>query len=830
MAARAHSSFGKLSRGMVGASLLALSIAGAMPAMAQDAAPAEDASATGGLDEIIVQARKVDENLQDVPVAVTVLSGQELETKGVVRFQDIAAFTPGLYMRSGSNSPAGITVSLRGQFQNDTLVTLDPSVGTYVDGVYWARAYGLNTTLLDVSSVQVLKGPQGTLFGRNTTGGAILINSNDPVIGEFSGKLSASYGRFNEFEPTAVVNIPLGSKFAIRLAGKRFVRDGYTTNSVPTTAASVVEATNPAVAQAPRTGNLNGIKIDDRDRWQGRAKLLFQATDNFSILLSGEYFKMDEVAPSRNFVYQTRTFAGANSTFNTSGTGALYVGLLNGGPAPTTPANAATTTNLGLTVLAAEAARLANGGRITANNEVPYVYAKTQTYNATAALDTFFGQAKLILSYRKINSYASIDLDGTAYQVHFTESQQAVTQKSAELQFTGKAFNDALDFAAGGFAFHESGFDQSISITVPILNPVTSHFWGNIDNDSIGAYTQATYHVTDQISLTGGVRYSVDDKGLETRNNNFNRTTQTTTCSVIAGVPAVVGAELVAAPQCAFKRRDDFSGWSYTAGIDWKPTEDILLYAKTAKGFRSGGQNLRAPSTAFFIPFQPETAYSYEIGFKGEFFDRRLRVNLAAYTSDVKNIQRSTLIAQPGSNTGASATVLGNAGKARFRGVEAEITALIADGFTLSASGSLIDPKYIKYSDLTGDRRFERFSGVFKQQFSLGADYSTELGSSARINLHADYAWRSKVPLDTYNYAPNPENAAIIAATTGPSLGLLGARASVEFLERFEIGVFARNITNEREYVQNQLVAPIGYISATYNEPRTYGVTGSVKF
>ena len=802
-------------------------LAFAAPAAAQTAEPtAVDAAAedttTTGLAEIIVQARKVDEDLQDVPVAVTVLTGQDLENRSVVRLQDIAAFTPGLYMRSGSNSPAALNIALRGQFQNDVLITLDPSVGTYVDGVYWARAYGLNTTFLDVSSVQVLKGPQGTLFGRNTTGGAILINSNDPELDVFSGKISGSYGRFNEYEPTAVVNIPVGDKVAIRLAGKRFARDGYTTNSVPATAASAVAVNNPVVAQAPRTGNLNGIKMDDRDRWQARGKILFQATDNFSVLLSGEYFRADEVAPSRNLVYATRTYVGPNSTFNTANTGALFTGLINGA----TPATAGAT---GLGILNAEIARLANGGRITANNEVPYVFAETQTYNATGRLDTGWGEAKLILSYRKIDTYAGFDLDGSAFPIHFTESQQEVDQKSAELQFTGQALNDNLDFAVGAFAFHEGGFDQSISITVPTLNPLTSHFWGKIDNDSIGMYTQNTYHFTDQLALTGGVRYSVDDKGLETRNNNFNRLTSTTTCSVVAGVPAVVGTEIVAAPQCAFKRRDSFSGWSYTAGLDYKPTEDILVYIKTAKGFRSGGQNLRAPSVAFFLPFKPETAYSYEVGFKGEFLDRRLRINLAAYTSDVKNIQRSTLIAQPG-GTGTTATVLGNAGKARFRGVEADITALVAEGLTLSASGSLIDPKYIKYADLTGDRSFERFSGVFKKQYTLGADYTRPIGDSSRINLHVDYSWRGKVPLDIYNYTPNPENDAIVRATTGPALGLLNARASVAFLDRFEVGLFARNITKEREFVQNQLVAPVGYISATYNEPRTYGVTASVEF
>lgn len=812
-------------RMLTAVSLTAIALSSA-PAFAQTTPPPPAENETVGLEDIIVQARKVNENLQDVPVAVTAFTGEGLEAQGVIRVQDIANFTPGLYIRSGSNSPAGITVALRGQFQNDTLATLDPSVGTYVDGVYWARAYGLNTTLLDISSVQVLKGPQGTLFGRNTTGGAMLINSNDPRLGEFSGKLSATYGRFNEFEPTAVVNIPIGDKVAIRLAGKRFSRDGYTTNSVPANTASAVTAVTTAVARRPVGGNLDGLKLDNRDRWQARGKLLIQPTDNLSLLFSGEYFKMDEAAPSRNLVYTTRAFSGANSTYNTAATSGTFVGILNGNP----PASA---TAPGLAILATEAARLAAGGRITANNEIPYVYAKTQTYNFTGALDTSFGQAKLIASYRKVSANAGFDLDGSAYPIHFTESQQELKQQSAELQLTGKMFGDAVDFAAGAFVFHESGFDQSISITVPVLNPVTSHFWGYIDNDSIGMYGQATWHLNDKLSFTGGLRYSVDDKGLETRSNNFNRTSGLTTCAVVAGVPAFSAGEIVDPVQCAFKRRDSFGGWSYTASVDYKLNDDILVYAKTAKGFRSGGQNLRAPNTAAFIPFAPEVAYSYEVGFKGEFLDNRVRLNVAAYTSDVNDIQRSTLVSVPPvppATVPGTATLLGNAGKARIRGLEAELTAVLFEGFTVQASGALVDPKYVRYSDLTGDRSFERFSGVFKKQYSLAADYTTPVGSRARVNLHVDYSWRSKVPLDIYNYAPNPDNNAIIAATTGPALGLLGARASVEFLDRFEIGVFARNITNEREYVQNQLVAPVGYISATYNEPRTYGVTASVEF
>jgi iron complex outermembrane recepter protein len=260
---------------------------------------------------------------------------------------------------------------------------------------------------------------------------------------------------------------------------------------------------------------------------------------------------------------------------------------------------------------------------------------------------------------------------------------------------------------------------------------------------------------------------------------------------------------------------------------------------KTSKGFRSGGQNLRAPSAATFLPFDPEVAYAYEVGFKGEFLDRRLRVNLAAYQTDVNDIQRTTLISTGG---GGTATILGNAGKARIRGAEAEVTALLFEGFRLTATGALVRPKYIRFtavdpiSGTVFDRSTERFGAVAEEQFSIAADYDTDLTEDLRIRLHADYAWRGKVATDPYNYpiltggAANPVNQLILDATTAPSLGLLGARATLEFGDAYELSVFGRNLTNERKLVTALAVLPLGYANSTRQEPRTYGVTATVKF
>ncbi|MET0375581.1 MAG: TonB-dependent receptor, partial [Rhizorhabdus sp.] len=669
----------------------------------------------GGLEVITVTARKVAENLQSVPVAVTAFSGTDLANQNIQRVQDIGNFTPGAQIRQGPQGSNTLILAVRGQIQTDQVATLDPSVGVYVDGIYWARAYGLNGDFVDISNVQVLKGPQGTLFGRNTTGGALLINSNDPKLGELSGRASVTYGRFDEFETVGVLNVPLGDKLALRLAASRTTRDGYTTNVLPPSfivnglpagsplngttfnypaTGTILAANDPIVARTPFTGSPYGLKFDNRHRLTARGKLLFQATDNLSFLASAEYFRSNE-RPSRVFINSPTPYTaslGANPNNNIASTGALFVGTTNGGPAPINAANVATDVALGLAILNSERAFLSANPQFSSNNEVNYSYAKTQTYNFITTLDTDFGAMKLFTNYRKVKSHSGFDLDGSSLALAFTENQQNLKQMSGELQITGKAFDTSVDFAGGAFVFHEEGSDRSISITIPTLNIQTSQAWSRVDNDSMGLYGQATWHVTDSLSFTGGLRYSVDDKGIDLRNNNFNRGTGATTCTVATngrllnilanGTTEVASFNIpreINPVQCQIRRRDSFSGWSYTAGLDYKPTEDILLYVKTSKGFRSGGQNLRTGSPLGFRPFDPEVAYAYEVGFKGEFLDRRLRVNLAAYTTDVKDIQRSTLVAVP--NSLNVATFLGNAGKARFRGLEAEITALLFEGF-----------------------------------------------------------------------------------------------------------------------------------------------------
>lgn len=759
-----------------------------------------------GLETIIVTARKVAENQQDVPVAVTVQTGEALEKQNAVRIQDIARLSPGLVLAPSTSQPSGLVLTVRGQVQTDVLATLDPSVGTYVDGVYWARAHGLNADLLDVQNAQVLRGPQGTLFGRNTTGGALLIQTNDPSYDGISGRLSATYGRFEERTGTAVLNVPLiADKVAVRGAFTINKRDGIFTNT------------------------LTGSKLGDRDSYAGRVKLLVNPTSNLSLLFSAEFFHTDTLSPPFQLKYVS-----PSSPANTEA-------ALEANPANAvllaTPAGRAQLTATGQSIFTNYINSVAGSDNVALNSD-PVNFAKTQTYSGTATLDTFFGAIKLIGGYRKVEAHNNYDLDGSPVQLVETAALEDLHSYSGELQITGTAFGDAVDFASGLFIFSESGRDQSITTSLPVVSRVSgggvlrkSFFAGDITTRSMGMYAQGTLHVSDQFSVVGGLRYSVEDKNLVSFNQTLNADTNVPVACQITGAGGPV------LPDCRIEARDSFSGISYTVGLNYQLAEDVLVYAKLSKGFRSGGQQLRAtgPVELSFVPFRPEVAKEIEVGLKSEFFDRRLRFNLAAYYNKVSDIQRTTINVNP--QTLTSATVLSNAGKARFMGGEAELTALLFDGFTLSGTLALTDPKYLVYSDPAGDRRDELFQQVTKSTFSLAAAYERDLGA-ANLNANLAYAWQGKTPLYavrsllTGNAAADEVTLAIIAATERKAGGELNGRLAVSIMDdALELAVFGRNILNRRTpNVGLVFGAPLNVATTRRNDPATYGVSLTYRF
>ncbi|MGH6652223.1 MAG: TonB-dependent receptor [Sphingopyxis sp.] len=793
-----------------------LLVAVSMAAMALSSASAFAQGTTLAVDEteydddaiVVIGVTKQDANIQDTPIAITAFSGEKLTEQGINKVDEIATFTPGFNIRGAGNNPTALTLSMRGQIQNDNIATLEPSVGTYLDELYIARAYGLNTELVDVESVQVLKGPQGTLFGRNTSAGAVLIQTANPRYGEVSGKVSATYGRFDERTGQAVLNLGLSDELAIRGALYYQKRDGY------------------------KTDVDSGRKYEGRETWNGRVKLGWKPTDTFELILSGEWYDTFIDGPARqNLFFNAPPNFGAAKPI-VDGIAATDRAQFDGNPnrVSITPPTA---------VRGADPRGIFNDTR-------------TQTYAAKFILDTSFGQVRWINGYRGIQSENLVDLDGSSFAGHFTEGTQDLKQYSSELQVTGTGFDDRLNFAAGLTYFKETGFDQSRSnlfgatfTAGPTVPPQFvgatnwSNFSGSLDNNSYGMYTQLNFKLTDALRITGGLRYSIDDKGVTTQSGDVaNNTDVFVRCSPFA-----------TAIPCLRTNKEDFTNLSYTFGVDYDVTEDVLLYAKHSKGYRSGALQLRTLTLADSIPSQPEIVYEQEVGIKTTFLDGRAHFNIAGYHNVVKGAQRSPVLAP----NGQSQTVIENADTETWGG-EFDAAFEVTDGFTVFANGALTDPKYTRYEGkgVSGafgsqvivpvDKSDYAFVGIVKKQFSVGANLKKDLGSVG-LDANVVYAWQGKMPqleAPTSLYTSTgigglgltPAQAAQVAAVKNSgSLGILNARVALSFgpEKNFELALWGKNLTNDQEQQYTLLLSNI-YIGTSYNEPRSYGVTGTFKF
>lgn len=780
-------------------------------ALSSTAAFAQDPAAETKYDDeaiVVIGITKQDANIQDTPIAITAFSGEKLEAQGINKVDEIATFTPGFNIRGAGNNPTALTLSMRGQIQNDSIATLEPSVGTYLDELYIARAYGLNVELVDVESVQVLKGPQGTLFGRNTSAGAVLIQTANPRYDEISGKVSAAYGRFDERTGQATLNLGLSDNFAIRGALYYQKRDGFKTD-VDT-----------------------GRKYEGRETWNGRVKVGWKPTETFEVILSGEWYDTFIDGPARqNLFFNAPPNFGAAKPI-VDGIAAADRAQFDGNPnrVSITPPSA---------VPGADPRGIFNDTR-------------TQTYIAKFILDTDFGQVRWINGYRGVQSENLVDLDGSSFAGHFTEGRQDLKQYSSELQLTGTAFDDRLNFATGLTYFRETGFDQSRSnlfgatfTAGPTVPPQFvgatnwSNFSGNLNNNSFGMYGQLNYKLTEALRVTGGLRYSIDDKGVTTQSGDVaNNTDVFVRCSPFA-----------TAIPCLRTNKETFKNLSYTAGVDYDISDDIMIYAKHSKGYRSGALQLRTLTLADSIPSQPELVYEQEVGIKTKFLDGRGSFNIAGYHNVVKGAQRSPVLAP----NGLSQTVIENADTKTW-GVEADASFELTDGFTVFASGALTDPKYTRYEGkgVSGafgsqvivpvDKSDYAFVGIVKKQFSVGANLKKDLGNLG-LDANIVYAWQGKmpqieIPVALYTSTGigglglTPAQAAQVAAVKDSgSLGILNARVALSFgpERNFELALWGKNLTGDQEQQYTLLLSNI-YIGTSYNEPRSYGVTGTFKF
>jgi iron complex outermembrane receptor protein len=767
----------------------------------------------GGLEEIVVTARKTAEDIQRVPVSVTALSAYALTQNNARNLADISGTVPGLQMATGSNSPIDyLDITIRGQSQQNALATVDPAVSVYVDGMVWSRAYGLNTNLLDVKDIQVLRGPQGTLFGRNTTGGAVLIETNDPDLQNYSGEVDASYGNYNYWQGEGYVNIPVvQDQLAVRAAFSRTGQDGY----------------EPLVGDpSQKDGSQNNLNA--------RLKLLWQPTNDLTVSLSAAYYFADFNMPAFNLAY-----------LPTNSYGQLEIGIENLGAAGCF-ANVAGCYSYGESVAQSDIQKYAHS--YTAASLIPNSQKeKTQTYEATIVDQTALGQFKLIAGYRRVDDDSINNYGGAPYVFAYFNAFQHLYQWSTEATLSGKALDDRLTYTTGLFYFNESGLDGSLFLPfADVFGGIIPQYLGHIGNRSVGIYGQMSYALTDKLHLTEGLRWSQDMKSVTVYNGTWTGGSIYEAGGLfIDNTPGGIGSSI----------KTTNGNVSYLLDLDYELTPDQMLYAKTEQGYRGGGANLRevltGTATTYPNTFKPEQSTEYELGYKSEWWDHRLRFNIDGYFTIVRNMQR-TFIVPPVPPSTTAVTFEGNAQQADFAGGEMELDAKVWEennqDLTLTFNASNTNPWWVSYSNpFTGfDQSHEKFDNIAKYLFSLGGTYNHEFGFGV-FSFHANYNWDSGyalqlnswyyngagVPTDASGNGPYPtvaDAAGPVAAMHKPADGYLNLYSSLTFDDdRYEVAVWGKNVTGTHPQVASSTIGGF-FTSIALRPPAMFGLTGTVHF
>lgn len=707
------------------ASILMASVAVASSAQAQ-----ERASEDQGLQEIIVTAQKRSESLQDTPISIVALDSAALESKRIASLTDIASGVPNLQLSPHPNSAVSVRPIMRGVGELSNVVTRDSPNAIYVDGVYVGRTQGLGTDLAELERIEVLRGPQGTLYGRNATGGAISFITRPPELGDSWIKQDLGFGNFDQFRARTIVNLAFADNAAFQLSYLRNSKDGFVRN---------------AGTGEPRFG--------DVDRHAVRAAALWKPTDKLELRYSYDSAWIEDTSP---FIQQVPLFPGKIGRVRQSS--------------------------------AAVRNFLPNDTQVQGHN-------LTMSWDVADNLTI-----KSITGYRRLNSFEYQDYHSGVFgpfPVFIVSDRANQEQFTQELQLIGSAFDQRLKYVAGLYYFTENGDGLNRSVTPGGSSTSAVDF----DNKAYAVFGQATYtpaFLDERLHITAGARWSKDKRNATLVKTNF-----------VGAAPGIVTIN-----NSGHRSFDDFSP---TATLAFDISRDVNIYAKIARGYKTGGFNPAASSAVTFARgFGPETLVSYELGFKSEFLDRRVRLNVAAFYNDYKDIQLNVLDpVNPRVND-----VL-NAGKARIQGVEVDLSARVLTGLTLSASYGYVDPKYKKVVDFNGNdvTNAFRFTYAPKNSFALAADYASPDTPIGKFDANVNYAWQDRY----FAIANDPRY------IVRPN-GLLGARlglSEIPGLDGVKLAVWGRNLTNETYYTSH---FPAGVAGAIFGEPRTYGLDVSLEF
>lgn len=795
--------------------LIATGIAGVPIAQAQNA---------GGmaLEEIVVTSRKKSEDLQSTPVAVTAFTENGLENRGITNNLELGLFTPNVVI-DNTSAFAGIDTFqafIRGVGQGDFALNTDPGVGLYIDDVYYARAPAAVTELMDIERIEVLKGPQGTLFGRNSIGGAVHIITKRPSE-QFEFKGNVTMGQRDRKEVNGVVNIPLiEDSLYGSVAFRDGSQDGYQTR-IPFGGTAGLGGPSSDPTAIPLDQLLvsdfgNGNTLGSKSGSSVRGKLLWLASDNVEVTFIADSTTKHDAANPTTLVEVDPNFA----------LGGLYNACIAGVP--------------GLPCLSnfLQTGANADGTRpdlqytpqfITGDIDTTYGtganYANMENDGLSATVNWQPSDdvtVKSITAYRDVSSTFGLDIDSSPLAFDQTSFILNTEQYSQEFQLTAN-LTDRFDVASGVYYYKEDGYQSD---NVPIAGGLIQAGGGfDHDTEAFAIFGEGNFSLTDNVNLLFGARYTEEEKTLQLDQKNLN--TEFSTLGLnLADLPRPSAPEFLGPEQ---PLKEKFDNTSVRLGINWQVTDDFYTYFTFSQGFKSGGFTTRL--TTFFsdaliaaadpndpavlrqLDFGEETSDNFELGFKSNFLDNRIRLNGAIFQNTYEDIQ---IVVQRGVSPSNE-----NLAEAEINGLELELEAIPTDWLLVNASLGYLDAEYTKIDPAAAPLLFNRFGQQITTNTELqntpewtgSLALNINLSDALTANLNVSYT--SRVENDVFNTPQLSQD----------DYTLVGASLKYEPSDNWSVILGGINLTDERYIISGFEAGSLPFTMASYSSPREWYLT-----
>lgn len=751
---------------LAGLSAIALMSAPALAEAVAAAAPND-----GGIEEIIVTAQKKSENMQKVPISVAAVTGAAIADLHATTLQALQGTVTNIQIGNFSNTPNNAVFSIRGI----GVIEPDPyagnTVAVVVDGIPQYFSIGALLDLYDVDRVEVLRGPQGTLFGANTTGGVVNVVNAQPT-NELGGKLDASYGNYKHLTLGGVLNAPLGDTLAARIAVSHDQHDGFVTNVV------------------------DGSDMGRRNTTIIRGALKFTPSSNFDATLSGEYDRGRNGAA----IVVAGDLPG-EAEYVAPGVQNMYV-------SPCLPA--------GSPCKAPDKYLSARAG-VPDQNDVDTIRG-TLTMNLR---DTAIGDITSVTGYKHFRQFDYTDQDGTPLFLDDTRRRTTGRQFSEELR-TDIHATDAIELVLGGF-YMSTHYDHEQDFRIQFAAP--GLFQRNLQeqsNYSASAFAQSYVQLGDRLRLQAGLRFTHEHTEMLASTATSIALGGTTTFDGTAPDGTANLSLGTVAPPLGVKSWNNV-GWKI--GLDYRIDDNTLLYGYWARGFKSGGFTGRIGIAQDLGPYKPEHVDTIEGGIKADLLDHHLRTNLAVFYTSYRDMQLAQIyFVGTGANLTQGNTIL-NAASSTIKGFELDVTAAPTRGLTLTGSLAYLDAKYKNFPFLQPsgailDLAGQRLQNAPKWSATAGATYEFPVfGGNGRINAQYSYV-SEKLETSIVNTA---------RATIQPTHLVNGNLDWSPAGDHFTIGLWARNLFN-KHYLASVFDAPGTLGLVNYASPREFGVSAKYNF